>query len=100
MVSRSEIDMKQIKEEYKKVYGKTLYMDILVGSDGNNFTFITETQSLVVLWHFLVFFIFRMTPRGTMRPFFSLSVEMKAKSDQGSLLSPKVQLWKCVYAHN
>lgn len=30
MVSRSEIDMKQIKEEYKKNYGKTLYMDILV----------------------------------------------------------------------
>lgn len=33
MVSRSEIDMKQIKEEYKKNYGKTLYMDILVSHD-------------------------------------------------------------------
>lgn len=30
MVSRSEIDMKQIKEEYKKNYSKTLHMDILV----------------------------------------------------------------------
>ncbi|CAL1616184.1 unnamed protein product [Knipowitschia caucasica] len=29
MVSRSEIDMKKIKEEYKKNYGKTLYQDIL-----------------------------------------------------------------------
>lgn len=33
MVSRSEIDMEQIKAEYKKKYGKTLYKDILVGSD-------------------------------------------------------------------
>lgn len=32
MVSRSEIDMAQIKNEYKKKYGKTLYKDILVGS--------------------------------------------------------------------
>lgn len=30
MVSRSEIDMKRIKEEYKKNYGKSLYKDILV----------------------------------------------------------------------
>lgn len=30
MVSRSEIDLKLIKEEYKKKYGKTLYRDILV----------------------------------------------------------------------
>uniref|UniRef100_A0A673CBS3 Annexin n=1 Tax=Sphaeramia orbicularis TaxID=375764 RepID=A0A673CBS3_9TELE len=30
MVSRSEIDMIRIKEEYKKNYGKTLYQDILV----------------------------------------------------------------------
>lgn len=30
MVARSEIDMKLIKEEYKKNYGKTLYKDILV----------------------------------------------------------------------
>lgn len=30
MVSRSEIDMKQIKEDYKKNYGKTLHQDILV----------------------------------------------------------------------
>uniref|UniRef100_A0AAX7UCZ5 Annexin n=1 Tax=Astatotilapia calliptera TaxID=8154 RepID=A0AAX7UCZ5_ASTCA len=29
MVSRSEIDMKRIKEDYKKNYGKTLYQDIL-----------------------------------------------------------------------
>lgn len=35
MVSRSEIDMKQIKEEYKKNYGKTLYMDILVSHDND-----------------------------------------------------------------
>lgn len=33
MVSRSEIDMGQIKSEYKKKYGKTLYKDILVGLD-------------------------------------------------------------------
>lgn len=30
MVSRSEIDMKHIKDEYKKTYDKTLYQDILV----------------------------------------------------------------------
>lgn len=30
MVSRSEIDLKLIKDEYKKKYGKTLYKDILV----------------------------------------------------------------------
>lgn len=36
MVSRSEIDMKQIKEEYKKNYGKTLYMDILVSKGLGN----------------------------------------------------------------
>uniref|UniRef100_A0A8C2WHL7 Annexin n=1 Tax=Cyclopterus lumpus TaxID=8103 RepID=A0A8C2WHL7_CYCLU len=30
MVSRSEIDMKRIKDEYKKNYGTTLYRDILV----------------------------------------------------------------------
>lgn len=35
MVSRSEIDMKQIKEEYKKNYNKTLYMDILVSNHGD-----------------------------------------------------------------
>lgn len=33
MVSRSEIDMKQIKEEYKKNYGKTLYTEILVSDN-------------------------------------------------------------------
>lgn len=33
MVSRSEVDMVQIKNEYKKKYGKTLYRDIQVGSD-------------------------------------------------------------------
>lgn len=30
MVSRSEKDLKRIKDEYKKNYGKTLYKDILV----------------------------------------------------------------------
>lgn len=30
MVSRSEVDLKRIKEEYKKKYGKTLYQEILV----------------------------------------------------------------------
>ena len=30
MVSRSELDMKLIKNEYKKNYGKALYQDILV----------------------------------------------------------------------
>ncbi|KAF1389778.1 hypothetical protein PFLUV_G00077070 [Perca fluviatilis] len=29
MVSRSEVDLKRIKDEYKKAYGKTLYQDIL-----------------------------------------------------------------------
>ncbi|KAF4074623.1 hypothetical protein AMELA_G00241370 [Ameiurus melas] len=35
MVSRSEIDMVQIKNEYKKKYGKTLYMDILDDTQGD-----------------------------------------------------------------
>ncbi|KAJ0067558.1 hypothetical protein NL108_008537 [Boleophthalmus pectinirostris] len=35
MVSRSEIDMKKIKEEYKKNYGKTLYQDILDDTKGD-----------------------------------------------------------------
>lgn len=35
MVSRSEIDMKRIKDEYKKTYGKTLYQDILDDTEGD-----------------------------------------------------------------
>lgn len=35
MVSRSEIDMKRIKEEYKKNYGKSLYKDILDDTKGD-----------------------------------------------------------------
>ncbi|XP_060893736.1 annexin A1a [Labrus mixtus] len=35
MVSRSEIDMKRIKEEYKKNYGKTLYLEILDDTKGD-----------------------------------------------------------------
>uniref|UniRef100_A0A673CFI4 Annexin n=1 Tax=Sphaeramia orbicularis TaxID=375764 RepID=A0A673CFI4_9TELE len=35
MVSRSEIDMIRIKEEYKKNYGKTLYQDILDDTKGD-----------------------------------------------------------------
>ncbi|XP_040010835.1 annexin A1a [Xiphias gladius] len=35
MVSRSEIDLKQIKEEYKKNYNKTLYLDILDDTKGD-----------------------------------------------------------------
>ncbi|XP_068168059.1 annexin A1a [Antennarius striatus] len=35
MVSRSEIDLKRIKEEYKKNYGKTLYQDILDDTKGD-----------------------------------------------------------------
>jgi len=32
MVSRSEVDLKRIKETYKKDYGKTLHQEILVSS--------------------------------------------------------------------
>ncbi|NP_001244037.1 annexin a1 [Ictalurus punctatus] len=35
MVSRSEIDLVQIKNEYKKKYGKTLYKDILDDTQGD-----------------------------------------------------------------
>lgn len=35
MVSRSEIDMKRIKDDYKKNYGKTLYQDILDDTKGD-----------------------------------------------------------------
>ncbi|CAN9513431.1 unnamed protein product [Ophioblennius macclurei] len=35
MVSRSEIDMKRIKEEYKKNYGKTLHQEILDDTKGD-----------------------------------------------------------------
>ncbi|XP_068559472.1 annexin A1-like [Cebidichthys violaceus] len=35
MVSRSEIDMKRIKDEYKKNYGTTLYKDILDDTKGD-----------------------------------------------------------------
>ncbi|KAK5599130.1 Annexin A1 [Crenichthys baileyi] len=35
MVSRSEIDMKRIKDEFKKNYGKTLYQDILDDTNGD-----------------------------------------------------------------
>lgn len=57
MVSRSEIDMKQIKEEYKKNYGKTLYMDILVSSEENDFNFITETQSILYGMYVFLFYL-------------------------------------------
>ena len=30
MVSRSEVDLARIKQEYKKTFGKTLYQEILV----------------------------------------------------------------------
>ncbi|XP_068995005.1 annexin A1a [Embiotoca jacksoni] len=35
MVSRAEIDMKRIKDEYKKNYGKTLYQEILDDTKGD-----------------------------------------------------------------
>uniref|UniRef100_A0A667X1T6 Annexin n=1 Tax=Myripristis murdjan TaxID=586833 RepID=A0A667X1T6_9TELE len=35
MVSRSELDMKRIKEEYKKKYGKTLHQEILDDTKGD-----------------------------------------------------------------
>ncbi|KAM6965201.1 annexin A1a [Aplochiton taeniatus] len=35
MVSRSEVDLKRIKDEYKKKYGKTLYQDILDDTKGD-----------------------------------------------------------------
>ncbi|KAM9810283.1 annexin A1a [Neosynchiropus ocellatus] len=35
MVSRSEIDLRKIKEEYKKKFGKTLYQDILDDTKGD-----------------------------------------------------------------
>ncbi|XP_041643282.1 annexin A1a [Cheilinus undulatus] len=35
MVSRSEIDMKRIKDDYKKNYGKTLYQEILDDTKGD-----------------------------------------------------------------
>ncbi|XP_066509827.1 annexin A1-like [Hoplias malabaricus] len=35
MVCRSEVDMVQIKQEYKKKYGKTLYQDILDDTKGD-----------------------------------------------------------------
>ncbi|XP_072289623.1 annexin A1a [Eucyclogobius newberryi] len=35
MVCRSEIDLKKVKEEYKKNYGKTLYQDILDDTKGD-----------------------------------------------------------------
>lgn len=83
MVSRSEIDMKQIKEEYKKNYGKTLYMDILVSSEENDFNFITETQS-ILYGMYVLFFTCRMTLKETMRKYFLLFVEMTAKSNEDS----------------
>lgn len=79
MVSRSEIDMKQIKEEYKKNYGKSLYMDILV-SERLGTIHIIETVTHV----FVAFLTFRTTRKETMRRFFLLSVETTAKRDEGS----------------
>uniref|UniRef100_A0A8C7CWH5 Annexin n=1 Tax=Oncorhynchus kisutch TaxID=8019 RepID=A0A8C7CWH5_ONCKI len=35
MVSRSEVDMARIKQEYKKTFGKTLYQDILNDTNGD-----------------------------------------------------------------
>lgn len=49
MVSRSEIDMKHIKTEYKKNYSKTLHQEILVSkhsSSGNENEPIKATQLL------------------------------------------------------
>lgn len=103
MVSRSEIDMKQIKEEYKKNYGKTLYMDILVSSEENDFNFITETQS-ILYGMYVLFFTCRMTLKETMRKYFLLFVEMTAKSNEdshhwrsnvGKLLRLTVKIERC-----
>lgn len=41
MVSRSEKDLKRIKDEYKKNYGKTLYQDILVRKQTNSYMVLT-----------------------------------------------------------
>lgn len=82
MVSRSEIDMKQIKEEYKKNYGKSLYMDILVSERLGTVHFRSIIEMLTHV--FVAFLTFRTTRKETMRRFFLLSVETTAKRDEGS----------------
>lgn len=80
MVSRSEIDMKRIKDEYKKNYGKTLYMDILVSAAPDNADKPIVDVRIVPFFYGMPFLSFRMTLKETMRRFCLLSVGVKTKN--------------------
>lgn len=97
MVSRSEIDMKRIKDEYKKNYGKTLSQEILVSkhltSDNDN----KHTLEVHKMYNYLSF-PFRMTQKETMRRFYSLSVAVKTKIQYIQLkIQQQIPLWKITY---
>lgn len=96
MVSRSEIDMKRIKDEYKKNYGKSLYMDILVSETPDNDDKPILDVRIAPIFCGMSFLSFRMTLKETMRRFCSLSVGVKTKNQlMGSRLKQlKIQLWK------
>lgn len=103
MVSRSEIDMKRIKDEYKKAYGATLYRAILVSKrDIDNEPFLhalkvcdihvvyktTGGGKWCTVWTFFkIFLFFRMTLPVTTRRFCLLSVGVKTnRQSMGSRL--------------
>lgn len=108
MVSRSEIDMKRIKDEYKKNYGKALYQDILVSKhlttdNDNKPTLGVRVVQVFTHIYTLSFLSFRMTLKETMRRFCLRSVGVKTNSQsmRSRLIRLKVQqqvqLWKITY---
>lgn len=101
MVSRSEIDMKRIKDAYKKNYGKTLYQDILVSKHlaaYNDNKLVLDVSTAQV---FCVFSSFRMTLKETMRRFCSLSAGVRTNGRSvGSTeltIQQQAQLWIIIY---
>lgn len=98
MVSRSEIDMKRIKEEYKKNYGKTLYKDILVSKHLTNNKSNRPQQTYLMYQDCFMFssFLLRMTLKEIMRRFCLLyvGVTTKGQSLWSKLIQLRVQQWK------
>lgn len=79
MVSRSEVDMLDIRQEYLRAYGKSLYTHISVSPTRHVLIKVSTTRSVVLFvsgWHILLF-IFRLIPLGITRScFWSCVAEM------------------------